>query len=113
MKYIKTFENMTEYERIKNSNNIISFERTFRVSDKKILNIIETLKQKNIPYELYYVYNDSFKETFIKIYGKSNRTKTLRHLGFNILPNDYTFTWHWKSLETDIHTFINATKYNL
>jgi len=39
--------------------------------------------------------------------------KILSKLRFNLLPDDYTFTWDWKPLETDIETFINANKYNL
>jgi hypothetical protein len=102
MKYIKTYEN----------NKVVAFERTLEISaEKKILNIIKVLKYKNIEFTTYYSKQDTNWE-FIKIYGLSNKTNTLKKLGFNLLPTSYNFTWKWEPIK-DIEIFLSTKKYNI
>lgn len=104
MKYIKKFE----------SNDFVAFERTFKISqEKKILNIIKSLKLKNIEFTTYHIKKpQGFDEEFIKIYGISNKNRTLRKLGFNLFSTTYNFTWDWKPIK-DIELFLSSNKYNI
>ena len=113
MKHIKKFDSKGEIFRHEGGNEI-AFERTFKISeDKNIFNIIKELKLKNIKFSAYYINEqDFFKGEFIKLYGKSNKSSTLKKLGFNILPLDYSFTWDWKLID-DLELFFKSHKYNI
>lgn len=101
MKHLKKFEHI-----------VYKFERTYLISEERsILAHIETLNKKDIEHGIYYYELNG--GTMIKIYGESNKIKTLKNLGFNIFNSDeYQFTWDWKPID-DIETFLDSRKYNL